>query len=160
ENIMAKTKKSILVGKYIIFFWIMHFFFYLAIEYAILFVFKYGSNLNLKITLDIVLSVINAGIFVLISLLFNRLCTIVTYENGLIKRRGLLGGFRCTIKSESVLKIVKVTIPLDGEFYAIVDGVHGTFERPRKYASIFFPCNEKGVEFIRLFYDGDIPHFW
>jgi len=157
---MLKTKKSILVGKYIIFFWIMHFFFYLGIEYAILFVFKYGSNLNLKITLDIVLSVINAGIFVLISLLFNRLCTIVTYENGLIKRRGLLGGFRCTIKSESVLKIVKVSIHLDNEFYAIVDGVHGTFERPRKHASIFIPCNEKGVKFIRLFYDGDIPHFW
>ena len=67
----------------------------------------------------------------------------MTYENGLIKRRGLLGGFRVTIKTESILKIVKVTIPLDGEFYAIVDGVHGTAERPTKYASIFFPCSKR-----------------
>ena len=155
---MVKKRKSILIDKFSIFLWIAYFFFYLAIEYVILFTFKYGGDLNLKIILDIVLSIISTGIFVLISIFFNRLCTIVTYENGLIKRRGLLGGFHCAIKSESVLKIVKVTIHLDGEFYAIVDGVHGTLERPTKHATIFVPCNEKGVEFIRLFYDGEIPN--
>jgi len=154
-----KAKKQIFVSAGVIYLWIIYCFFFLTIEYVILFILKYGNDLNTKMILDIVLSIINIGFFVIVSLFFNRLCTIVTHEDGLIKRRGLLGGFRVTIKTESILKIVKVTIPLDGKFYAIVDGVHGTAERPTKYASIFFPCNEKGVKFIRLFYDGEIPHF-
>jgi len=157
----VKGKKRIFVDLFMIFFWVLWFLIFCILpELVIFFVFDYGDDFNVRLTFYIVLSIVNAGFFVLISLFFNRLCSIVTYENGLIKRRGLFGGFHCTIKPENILRIDKVFIHIDNEYYVIVDGVHGTLERPTKHASIFIPCNKKGVEFIRLFYNGYIPHFW
>lgn len=117
-----------------------------------------GSPINaLVLTIRISIHFASLAFFTFASFFCNRACNRVLFHDGLLERRGLLGGFRKTIEAKSILEVRKTTLPRDGTYFVLVDGVGVCEERIRRKSAIFVPFTEKGLNFIKAFYDGPIP---
>ena len=94
------------------------------------------------------------GFFVL-----NRFCPVLIYDdvNKTITRKGFFFDFKYTIKIEEIMSITMVSLQIDGQYFVLVDGKHNEFYSYSRKAPIRVPFTQKGIAFIRFFYDGYLP---
>lgn len=92
-------------------------------------------------------------------LMFNRMCPILIFDKNkkTISRRGFFFGFKYSIRVDEILFVSKAVLQIDGTYYVLVDGKHNGFYSYSKMAPIRIPFSEKGMRFIKLFYDGQLP---
>lgn len=98
-------------------------------------------------------------IFFFSCVVVNRFCCVIYFDKERVYRRGFFVGFRTFIEINSILYIKKVRFYRDGFYYCLVDNKHYHTSRGRKNSSIFIPYSEKGYNFIKQFYNGNIPPF-
>ncbi len=98
-------------------------------------------------------------LLVFIIIFINRLCNIVSFDDTMVKRRGIFFGFKKEIPISSIQEIKIVSLYRDGTFYVLLDGKSSTEDRIRKNSAVFVPYSEKGESFIKLFYNGFVPPF-
>lgn len=94
--------------------------------------------------------------FVFLFFLVNVSSPIITYRDGVITRRGLFFGFFKTVKANEIIKINHMIIG-QIQFYELCDGKSVPYSMFRRDSSIKIPYSEKGKEFIKLFWDKELP---
>lgn len=147
--------KRILVDKSGIIFWMFFLIFFLGVNIGISFIDVDTTNI-LMLVIIITLRIISLVIFMLISLFFNRSCNYVYYQNGILERRGFFFGFKKKIEVKNIIRVEKIFLHLDGEYFLLFDGKSNVLERIKKNSAIFVPFNDEGLDFIKCFWEGEI----
>ena len=112
--------------------------------------------LNYNTVLFVVFLSISFLFLAFLFFLVNVSSPIITYKDGIITRRGLFFGFFKTIKVNEIIKIDHLIIGRI-QFYELCDGKSIPYSMFRRDSSIKIPYSEKGKEFIKLFWDKEIP---
>ena len=112
--------------------------------------------LNYNTVLFVVFLLISFLFFVFLFFLVNVSSPIITYKDGIITRRGLFFGFYKTVKANEIIKIDHLILGRM-QFYELCDGKSIPYSMFRRDSSIKIPYSEKGKEFIKLFWDKEIP---
>lgn len=119
----------------------------------------YGLTLDNKVaqTFMIIIVVIFMLIFISVCFFTNRSANFIYYYDNKLERRGFLFGFKKTIAVSNIKRISKVTLHLDNTYYLLVDGVSNEIERIKDDSAIFIPYTKEGKNFIKQFWEGEIP---
>lgn len=112
--------------------------------------------LNYNTVLFVVFLSISFLFLVFLFFLVNVSSPIITYKDGIITRRGLFFGFYKTVKANEIIKIDHLILGRM-QFYELCDGKSIPYSMFRRDSSIKIPYSEKGKEFIKLFWDKEIP---
>ena len=156
---MLAKKNRILVGKNGLFIWLLYLIIYIAFNAGSIYLFTGAENTLTKIIIEIIVYSFFSIIFFIVSFFSNRSCNYVYLSNDKLRRRGFLFGFKKEIPICKIKRIERIFLHLDGDFYVLVEESGNYLERIRKESAIFIPCNKKGYDFIRMFWDGEIPEY-
>ncbi len=89
-------------------------------------------------------------------LVINRMLCTVWLEDGVIKRKGLCGGFYKELNIDDIQKVVFYLPHKESMFIYLVDDSEHKFDRARSDSFICFPKTEANMEFVRSFWNGEI----
>ena len=145
-----KNNAQILVGKAFLFFWFVGI--ALMVFWVLLtsFILLRGDKNTLKTVVCSLCLIAGISVFVTATIICNRGCNRICFDGKTFVRKGFLFGYFTSIELNTIKRIEKVSIHLDGKYYVLVDDSHIAIERLRKNSSIFIPVSEKGLKFIRL----------
>lgn len=101
--------------------------------------------------------IVNTLLIFALCFILNRLCCVVKTDGEKVTRRGFFFGYHCSVMVKDILYIKKVLFPRDGTYYCLIDNKHLPTSRISKHSAIFIPCSEEGAEFVKSFYNGNIP---
>lgn len=89
----------------------------------------------------------------------NRFCSVVVYneEKNTLTRKGLFIGFKYVLPISNIAQIIKMNIYRNNEFFVIIDNIQYDYYGNSKHSPIRIPFTQRGKEFIRLFFDGELP---
>lgn len=131
---------------------IIVFFMYIFIFLILLLI----ACLDFNIVIFVVFLSISFLLFVFLFFLVNVTSPIITYKDGIITRRGFFFGYFKTVKANEIIKIDHLILG-QMQFYELCDGNSIPYSMFRRDSSIKIPYSEKGKEFIKLFWDKEIP---
>lgn len=145
--------KKIIVSKSYVYF--------IPIIFLVDFLFLYIGIYKVKIPLFVSIPIVCFLFlgFLVYCFIANRFCNVVFFDNQKVYRKGFFFGFKTSIDINKILYIKKISFFKDGTFYCLIDNKHYHTTRTNKYSSIFIPYTEKGYNFIKQFYSGNIPPF-
>lgn len=86
----------------------------------------------------------------------NRAACVIWFENGIIKRKGLLWGFYKECSVDSIQRVVVRCAWREGDFIYLVDDSGNHFDRARKNSYICFYKTKETLDFVRTFWSGAI----
>ncbi len=86
----------------------------------------------------------------------NRFACVVWLEDGIIKRKGLFGGFYKECPVASIQKVVIRYAWREGDHIYLVDDSTHRFDGIRKDSYISFPKTKKNLEFVHTFWSGTV----
>lgn len=86
----------------------------------------------------------------------NRAACVIWFENGIIKRKGLLWGFYKECAVNSIQRVVVRYAWREGDFIYLVDDHGHHFDRTRKNSYICFYKTKETLAFVRTFWSGPI----
>ena len=157
KNAMNRYSQKIIVGSSIIFLWVLVLLLSAGVTAgSIYFCFKDGIDMVRFLAFCFVAILFGSFAFGSTFYLI-RGCNLVCFDGKHLTRKSIFGFSYCTIEIKDIIRIDRVTYFRDGTFYMVIDGQHSTSDRLKKNSAIAIPCNEKGKEFILLFYSGVIP---
>ena len=156
EKNMKCKKNWIIGGKDSLFFLFLLIIFTIVFNLLVVNVFRKENKDISLVIVEFILHFISAALFILVLFFLNKRCNLVYFFDDSLERRGLFFGFKKKLDIKSIKKIEKITFPRDGTYYLLQDGNSSCIERTGKNAGICIPYTQKGDEFIKLFWKGEI----
>lgn len=157
---MHVKKKNILVDRFALYFWFFGLLFTIFLNALILIEFSKNAYNLTKTIVQICLHLYTFIVSILTAFFVNRSSNFVCYyPNGTLERRGFLFGFKKIVIIKKISKIEKVSLHLDGTYYVLLDGKSYCLSRLKKDSAIFIPFTKKGYDFIKTFWEGEIPYY-
>lgn len=86
----------------------------------------------------------------------NRYASIISFEDGIVKRKGLIGGFYKECPVDTIQKVVVRFVVRQGHYVYLVDNSNHQFDHVRTDSYICFLYTEKNLAFLRSFWSGQI----